>query len=80
MNEKIMWLINTTPYGIGENCVFLFFVKISYCKCPPPLPRTHFRAWSRDELQYIKKDNSNTEDVTRRCKQKQKPGIAQLIW
>lgn len=77
MNEKIMWLINTTPYGIGENCVFLFFVKISYCKCPPSLAHT----FAPDHAtSYIKKDNSNTEDVTRRCKQKQKPGIAQLIW
>lgn len=80
MNEKIMWLINTTPYGIGENCVFLFLSKFRIVSAPHPLPRTHFRAWSRDKLQYIKKDNSNTEDVTRRCKQKLKPGIAQLIW
>lgn len=80
MNEKIMWLINTTPYGIGKNCVFLFFWSKFRIVSAPPLPRTHFRTWSQDELQYIKKDNSNTEDVTRRCKQKLKPGIAQLIW
>lgn len=77
MNEKSMWLINTTPYGIGENCVFLSFLsKFRIVSVPPPSLAHTFAP--DHATSYIKKDNSNTEAVTRRCKQKKEPGIAQL--